>query len=194
MQRRKVTFKLDPKTAQRVRLEGWTRLHLGDMRQLKPSQRCAACWQLVRKTLAERMHVCPHCGHMAPRDQDSATVVIDAHAAQQIPLRDPPGTGVAARPKPLPRQRGKSKSLPHETPATTPCLEWRERSCWHQHCPPVSCRERGSLPPPRRLACDAMICFFTLQTIAAGLPPSRPRTYTHFIGIASLLCSDAARR
>jgi len=37
--------------------------------------------------------VCPHCGHRAPRDRNSAQVVlIDAHT---------PGTGVAARPKPL---------------------------------------------------------------------------------------------
>ncbi len=42
--------------------EAGTRLHLSDTRQLKPSQRCSACWELVPKTLAERMHVCPHCG------------------------------------------------------------------------------------------------------------------------------------
>ena len=88
--------------------EAGTRLHLSDTRQLKPSQRCSACWELVPKTLAERMHVCPHCGHVMPRDQNSALVVlIDA---------DTPGTGVAARPKPLPRQRGKSKSVTRETP------------------------------------------------------------------------------
>ncbi|MHB1545006.1 MAG: RNA-guided endonuclease InsQ/TnpB family protein, partial [Gammaproteobacteria bacterium] len=39
-------------------------------------------------------------------------VLIDAHT---------PGTGVAARPKPLPRQRGQSTSLTRETPATTVC-------------------------------------------------------------------------
>ncbi|GEM_PF-3707312 len=58
-----------------------------------------------------RVHVCPHCGLKMPRDQNSASVVlIDAHT---------PGTGVAARPKPLPRQRGKSKSVTRETPTTT---------------------------------------------------------------------------
>jgi hypothetical protein len=42
------------------------------------------------------------------RDQNSALVVlIDAHT---------PGTGVAARPKPLVRQRAKSKSATRETP------------------------------------------------------------------------------
>ena len=34
--------------------EAGTRLHLSDTRQLKPSQRCSACWELVPKTLAER--------------------------------------------------------------------------------------------------------------------------------------------
>ena len=98
--------------------EAGTRLHLSDTRQLKPSQRCSACWERVPKTLAERMHVCPHCGHIMQRDRNSATVVlIDAFQTQ-----DTPGTGVAARLRPLPRQRGKSRSVTRETPATTPCV------------------------------------------------------------------------
>ena len=93
-------------------VEAGTCLHLSNTRQLKPSQRCSACWELTPKTLAQREHVCGHCGHKMPRDQNSALVVlIDAHT---------PGTGVAARPKPLARQRTKSKSLTCETPATTP--------------------------------------------------------------------------
>ncbi len=101
--------------------EAGTRLHLSDTRQLKPSQRCSACWELVPKTLAERMHVCPHCGHIMPRDRSSALVVlIDANT---------PETGVAARPKPLPRQRGKSRSVTRETPTTTAtAASWRESS------------------------------------------------------------------
>ena len=91
--------------------EAGTRLHLSDTRQLKPSQRCSACWEIVPKTLSQRMHVCPHCGYVQPRDQNSASVVlIDAHT---------PGTGVAARPQPLSRQRGKSRSWTRETPTTT---------------------------------------------------------------------------
>ena len=93
-------------------VEAGTRLHLSNTRQLKPSQRCSGCWEIVPKTLAQRAHVCPHCGLTMPRDQNSASVVlIDAHT---------PGTGVAARPKPLARQRAKSKSVTRETPATTP--------------------------------------------------------------------------
>ncbi|WP_231480545.1 transposase [Thiomonas sp. FB-Cd] len=98
--------------------EAGTRLHLSNTRQIKPSQRCSACWKFAPKTLAQRVHVCPQCGHTAPRDQNSAMVVlIDAHNTQ-----DTPGTGVAARPKPLPRQRGKSRPVTRETPATTPCV------------------------------------------------------------------------
>ncbi|MEA3104638.1 MAG: putative transposase [Caballeronia mineralivorans] len=91
-------------------VEAGTRVHVSDTRQLKPSQRCSSCWEIVPKTLAQRVHVCPHCGLKMPRDQNSASVVlIDAHT---------PGTGVAARPKPLARQRAKSKSVTRETPAT----------------------------------------------------------------------------
>lgn len=91
--------------------EAGTRFHLSETRQIKPSQRCAACWEVVPKTLAQRVHACPHCGHTAPRDKNSALVVlIDALT---------PGTGVAARPKPLARQRAKLKSVTRETPATT---------------------------------------------------------------------------
>ncbi|WP_231480456.1 transposase [Thiomonas sp. FB-Cd] len=99
--------------------EAGTQLHLNDTRQLKPSQRCSACWALVPKTLAERMHICPHWEHVMPRDRSSAlAALIDAHAAQQISFRDTPGTGVAARPKSLSPQRGKSKSLTLQTATT----------------------------------------------------------------------------
>ena len=93
--------------------EAGTRLHLANTRQLKPSQRCAGCWELVPKPLAQREHQCPHCGLTMQRDQNSALVVlIDAHT---------PGTGVAARPKPLRAAKPrKSKSLTRETPTTTP--------------------------------------------------------------------------
>lgn len=85
-----------------------TRLHLANTRRLKPSQRCSVCWEIVPKTLAQRTHQCPHCGHTMPRDQNSAAVVlIDACT---------PGTGVAARPKPLARQRAKPRSKTRETP------------------------------------------------------------------------------
>jgi putative transposase len=45
-------------------------------RQLKPSQRCAKCWQLTPKTLADRSHVCSNlqCGHTEDRDVNAAQV------------------------------------------------------------------------------------------------------------------------
>lgn len=45
-------------------------------RQLKPTQRCAKCWELTPKTLADRLHVCsnPACGHVENRDINSAQV------------------------------------------------------------------------------------------------------------------------
>jgi putative transposase len=43
-------------------------------RQLKPSQRCAKCWELTPKTLADRVHICQHCGHTEDRDINAAQV------------------------------------------------------------------------------------------------------------------------
>lgn len=43
-------------------------------RKLKPSQRCAKCWQLTPKALSVRVHVCQHCGHTEDRDINAAQV------------------------------------------------------------------------------------------------------------------------
>ena len=45
-------------------------------RKLKPTQRCANCWELMPKTLADRMHVCfnPKCQHIQDRDVNAAQV------------------------------------------------------------------------------------------------------------------------
>jgi putative transposase len=44
--------------------------------QLKPTQRCAKCWELTPKTLADRIHTCsnPQCGHTEDRDVNAAQV------------------------------------------------------------------------------------------------------------------------
>jgi putative transposase len=42
--------------------------------KLKPSQRCAKCWELTPKTLADRVHHCQHCGHVEDRDINAAQV------------------------------------------------------------------------------------------------------------------------
>jgi putative transposase len=43
---------------------------------LKPTQRCAKCWELTPKTLADRVHVCsnPKCQHTEDRDVNAAQV------------------------------------------------------------------------------------------------------------------------
>jgi len=45
-------------------------------RTLKPTQRCAKCWELTPKTLADRVHVCsnPNCQHTEDRDVNAAQV------------------------------------------------------------------------------------------------------------------------
>jgi putative transposase len=45
-------------------------------RQLKPTQRCAKCWELTPKTLRDRVHSCsnPQCGHVEDRDVNAAQV------------------------------------------------------------------------------------------------------------------------
>ncbi len=44
--------------------------------KLKPTQRCAQCWELTPKTLAERIHICSNaeCGHVEERDINAAQV------------------------------------------------------------------------------------------------------------------------
>ncbi|MEQ9354732.1 MAG: transposase [Coleofasciculus chthonoplastes F3-SA18-01] len=44
--------------------------------KLKPTQRCAKCWELTPKTLADRVHVCsnPDCNHVEDRDVNAAQV------------------------------------------------------------------------------------------------------------------------
>jgi putative transposase len=43
---------------------------------LKPTQRCAKCWELTPKTLGDRVHICsnPNCQHTEDRDVNAAQV------------------------------------------------------------------------------------------------------------------------
>jgi putative transposase len=45
-------------------------------RTLKPTQRCAMCWELTPKTLSDRVHQCSNavCGHVEDRDVNAAQV------------------------------------------------------------------------------------------------------------------------
>jgi putative transposase len=47
-------------------------------RTLKPTQRCAKCWELTPKTLSDRIHVWsnPNCQHTEDRDVNAALVNI----------------------------------------------------------------------------------------------------------------------
>ncbi|MGK9451944.1 zinc ribbon domain-containing protein [Acidithiobacillus caldus] len=46
--------------------------------EIKPTQRCHACWKLPKKkkTLSERQHRCPHCGITCGRDENAAQVLL----------------------------------------------------------------------------------------------------------------------
>ena len=57
----------------------------------KPTQRCAKCWETTKKTLSDRVHVCPQCGHQEDRDINAAQVML-AWASGQThpPFSSPP--------------------------------------------------------------------------------------------------------
>ncbi len=65
-------------------------------RQLKPSQRCPACWALAKKSLSDRTHECSRCGYTEPRDMAAARVVLNwalgLHTGQELAE-----TGINAR-------------------------------------------------------------------------------------------------
>ncbi len=80
--------------------------------KLKPSQRCAKCWELTLKTLADRVHVCQHCGHTEDRDVNAAQVNLiwakglgtslsDAEPPSSTPCGSMRQLGVKKRQKPL---------------------------------------------------------------------------------------------
>lgn len=55
-------------------------------RTLKPTQRCAKCWQITKKTLSDRMHVCSNsrCCHTEDRDVNSAQVCLTWARGQEL--------------------------------------------------------------------------------------------------------------
>lgn len=52
---------------------------------LKPTQRCAVCWELTPKTLSDRIHNCQHCGHVEDRDVNAAQVNEIWARGQELP-------------------------------------------------------------------------------------------------------------
>ena len=57
-------------------------------RTLKPTQRCAKCWELTPKTLADRVHVCSHCSHTEDRDVNAAQVNLIWARGQELSSLD----------------------------------------------------------------------------------------------------------
>lgn len=57
---------------------------------LKPTQRCAKCWELTPKTLADRTHICsnPNCNHVEDRDANAAQVNIIWARGQELTSSD----------------------------------------------------------------------------------------------------------
>ena len=55
-------------------------------RQLKPTQRCAKCWELTPKTLSDRIHKCsnPQCNHVEDRDVNAAQVNLAWAKGQEL--------------------------------------------------------------------------------------------------------------
>ena len=45
-------------------------------RSLKPTQRCARCWETTTKSLSQRIHHCAHCGFTLDRDWNAALVAL----------------------------------------------------------------------------------------------------------------------
>lgn len=67
-------------------------------RQIKPTQRCHACWKLPneKKMLSDREHQCPHCGVTCGRDENAALVLLrwlEMRLAGDSGLCSPQGAG-----------------------------------------------------------------------------------------------------
>ncbi len=71
---------------------------------LKATQRCASCWELTPKTLADRVHVCsnPNCNHVEDRDVNAAQVNLIWARGQEL------------------------SSIHAESPSSTPCGSMRQ--------------------------------------------------------------------
>lgn len=90
--------------------------------QLKPSQRCAKCWELTPKTLKDRVHVCssPACGHVEDRDVNAAQVNLIWARGQELGLtssaESPSSTDCNSMKQLGAKKRQKSRLRAGETP------------------------------------------------------------------------------
>ena len=61
--------------------------------KLKPTQRCAKCWEITPKTLSDRVHNCQHCGHSQDRDVNAAQVILAWARGQELASLDAESPG-----------------------------------------------------------------------------------------------------
>lgn len=69
-------------------------------RTLKPTQRCAMCWELTPKTLSDRIHQCSNavCGHVEDRDINAAQVNLTWARGQELSSLDVDGQALLQTP------------------------------------------------------------------------------------------------
>ncbi|MGL5719871.1 MAG: RNA-guided endonuclease InsQ/TnpB family protein [Alphaproteobacteria bacterium] len=69
-------------------------------RTLKPTQRCAVCWELTPKTLSDRIHQCSNtaCGHNEDRDVNAAQVNLIWARGQELSSTGVDGSALLSSP------------------------------------------------------------------------------------------------
>jgi len=92
---------------------------------LKPTQRCAKCWELTPKTLSDRVHICSNlaCQHTEDRDVNAAQVNL-IWASGKSGYQERRGSPFAPRTF---QDRGKElASLGAQSPSSTSCPSMRQ--------------------------------------------------------------------
>ncbi|MEQ9667561.1 MAG: transposase [Coleofasciculus sp. G2-EDA-02] len=89
--------------------------------KLKPTQRCAKCWELTPKTLADRVHVCsnPDCNHVEDRDVNAAQVNEIWARGQELSSLDaesPSSTAYGSMKQPSAKKRQKQRLQRSKSP------------------------------------------------------------------------------
>jgi putative transposase len=64
------------------------------------TQSCSNCGEMVKKTLSERTHVCPKCGHIQDRDWNAAINILQK-ALQQLSTAGHAGINACGEERPL---------------------------------------------------------------------------------------------
>ncbi|OYV76727.1 MAG: hypothetical protein B7Z66_07300 [Chromatiales bacterium 21-64-14] len=86
-------------------------------REIKPTQRCHACWKLPdeKKTISDREHQCPHCGAACGRDENAALVLLRWLETKLAGASSPmPGASPGREPSEV-WSGGRFTALKHET-------------------------------------------------------------------------------